>query len=148
MDKRSGRSTGPKKRVVQNGTDEAPKTEYKHKEAFCLMQYICERCFGSEILWNSRDGVTPFIIHCRMCGGAMKHENWKSDRYAPDHVPFPGQRIFIDMPESLKLPAIRWKFVLAKGTQFEIRPEQQKEATQELLKGFREHEPWIIEWPR
>ena len=38
--------------------------EYKHAEAFCLMKYRCEKCGQAEVVWNSRDGVTPFIINC------------------------------------------------------------------------------------
>ena len=39
-------------------------SKYKHAEAYCLMKYKCEKCGKTEILWNSRDGVTPFMIKC------------------------------------------------------------------------------------
>ena len=50
--------------------------KYNHKEAFCLMQYQCEKCGGLEYLWNSRDGVTPFMLGCIKCDGMMQHINW------------------------------------------------------------------------
>ena len=52
--------------------------KYDHGEAFCVMQYKCENdC--REFLWNSRDGVTPFTISCKECGGSMEHINWRDD---------------------------------------------------------------------
>lgn len=71
--------------------------KYIHKEAFCLMLYECKRCGRSETLWNSRDGVTPFIIRCRHCNGDARHINWFMDECKPDHKPKVGQRIFVDM---------------------------------------------------
>lgn len=73
------------------------KQKYNHKEAFCLMLYECERCGESETLWNSRDGVTPFIIRCRHCNGEARHINWFLDECKPNHKPRPSQRIFVDM---------------------------------------------------
>ena len=147
-DKRSGRKAyGPKKRDEKppNG---APAQKFNHPEAFCLMQYQCERCQLSEILWNSRDGVTPFVIGCRVCSGQMKHENWQSDRQVVDYAPFPGQRVFITMPESLRLPLARFRIILAEGTPYAVPKEQQDEFARELAKSFQPDEPWIIEWPR
>lgn len=72
-------------------------TKYNHKEAFCLMLYKCEKCGKVEQLWNSRDGVTPFIINCIDCGGEAIHIEWNSDRCVPDYRPYPGQRIFVNM---------------------------------------------------
>ena|ERR1041385_231833 len=71
------------------------KTQYRHREAFCLMQYR-DRVTGEiELLWNSRDGVTPFIIDSRQ-GNEAEHINWRQDRCVPDFVPKPGMRIFVD----------------------------------------------------
>lgn len=63
------------------------------------MIYQCEECGGTEILWNSRDGVTPFIIDCKHkdCDGEAKHVNWNSDKFAPNHKPEKGDRVFITM---------------------------------------------------
>ncbi len=75
--------------------------EVKHREAYCLMTYRCEQCGTEEVLWNSRDGVTPFCIPCAACGasglGAMSHVRFHEDRRASLYVPQPGQRYFIDM---------------------------------------------------
>ena len=87
----------------------------KHAEAFCLMHY----CFNSfefefllfggrvEIVWNSRDGVTPFCIRCRHCGGEMTHVCWERDVYAPDYKPFAGQRVFVGDPDKPRI--IVWR---------------------------------------
>lgn len=70
-----------------------------HGEAFCHMMYQCQRCRFRETVWNSRDGVTPFIIACQRCGGEAHHINWGNDRYDPTFVPTPGTRIFRDWHE-------------------------------------------------
>ncbi len=73
------------------------KVKYNHAEAFCLMQYGCQKCKKFETLWNSRDGVTPFMITCQHCGGSMSHINWQFDECIPDFNPPAGTRIFIDL---------------------------------------------------
>jgi hypothetical protein len=73
------------------------KTVYRHKEAFCLMQYACKACGFREVIWNSRDGVTPFGVQCRQCKSLENHVNWNQDRCVPDYIPTPGQRIFVDL---------------------------------------------------
>lgn len=49
-----------------------------------------------EIIWNSRDGVTPYNITLRSGKQAM-HVDWHLDRCIPDYVPPSGSRIFIDL---------------------------------------------------
>lgn len=80
-------------------------------EAFMLMQYECSpsdtsrfggpppkpACGNVEIVWNSRDGVTPYVIDCRHCGGQARHVRWHADLYAPDHRPAVGERVFVDL---------------------------------------------------
>lgn len=68
---------------------------HKHKEAFGLMQYQDEVTKDIEILWNSRDGVTPFGIKSRL-GNPSYHINFRQDQCRPDFVPEPGMRIFVD----------------------------------------------------
>jgi len=68
---------------------------YKHREAFCLMQYRDEVTGEVEVLWNSRDGVTPFGITSRS-GNMSRHINFNQDRCVPNFVPEPGMRIFVD----------------------------------------------------
>lgn len=70
--------------------------EYQHAEAFKLMMYQCEECRERERIWNSRDGVTPYIIGCRKCGGEASHVNWERDIYMPGYRPQKGERVFRD----------------------------------------------------
>lgn len=68
---------------------------YQHPEAFCLMRYRDEVTGEIEVLWNSRDGVTPFMIHSK-AGNSTQHVDWRQDRCVPDFIPTPGMRIFVD----------------------------------------------------
>lgn len=70
-----------------------------HAEAYCLMLYQCETCNFMEILYNSRDGVTPFTIKCRICGEAQSHTSFQLDKYMPNFKSYKGMRIFIDLTE-------------------------------------------------
>lgn len=74
----------------------APREKHVHAEAFCLMQYQADDGSETELIWNSRDGVTPFVITLRS-GKQARHVNWGQDVYAPDHRPLPGDRIFADL---------------------------------------------------
>jgi len=77
------------------------KEKYQQGEAFCLMRYRCETCMHTEILWNSRDGVTPFSITCPECekagrpltlsNGLMSHVDWDQDLCYPDYLPGKGE---------------------------------------------------------
>jgi hypothetical protein len=70
---------------------------HNHAEAFSLMPYVCINCGFVETLYNTRDGVTPFIVNCRVCKGEARH-NFK-DRFDPVFQPFEGMRIFVDLTE-------------------------------------------------
>lgn len=67
-----------------------------HAEAFCLMTYATDDGREMEAIWNSRDGVTPFIVHSRS-GIEMTHVDWRKDVRNPNHQPRPGDRIFVDI---------------------------------------------------
>lgn len=69
--------------------------KHQHKEAFHLMNYRC-KCGHQEVIWNERDGVTPFTIPCPSCGDGMgmSHFAFFKDVYAPNHKPHFGQRVF------------------------------------------------------
>lgn len=69
----------------------------KHPEAFRLMLYVSDDGARIETVWNTRDGVTPFVIGGRGDAGAMKHEMWGGDPFARWHVPNVGDRVFVDM---------------------------------------------------
>lgn len=99
------------------------KTEpFRHREAYCLMKYASDGGQVVEWIWNSRDGVTPFIVRSR-CGKEMRHVQWVYDIRIIDYYPLPGERIFVDAtPELLKPKAeemVRKAHPTAGGQAFE-----------------------------
>lgn len=48
----------------------ARRSRHAHPEAFCVMQYFDDDG-NVEFIWNSRDGVTPFVIISRQGLEAM-----------------------------------------------------------------------------
>lgn len=79
-----------------------------HNEAFMLMAYTCEACKMRDVIYNARDGVTPFAVPCRMCdGGLMTHRNWTADVYAREHIPEVGDLMFLDTSAETLLAAKR-----------------------------------------
>ncbi len=80
--------------------------DYKHAEAFMLMSYQCDGCGTQEQVWNSRDGVTPFIVRCDNCNGAAKH-NTKPipDKRITcrDQLPLTVKRVFVGAPDNPQL---------------------------------------------
>jgi len=63
------------------------------------MWYACE-CGHRERIWNSRDGVTPFVVPCPSCGAStLRHVDWKADDARASHTPHEGQRVFVDMTQ-------------------------------------------------
>lgn len=69
---------------------------HDHPEAFCLMKYRADDGSVEELIWNSRDGVTPFVITMQN-GKPGTHINWHEDVYAPGHQLKPGERYFADL---------------------------------------------------
>jgi len=69
---------------------------YVHGEAFMLMRYVSEDGARFEVIWNSRDGVTPFCVHSRD-GVEMRHVDWSRDLRRVDYEPSLGERIFVDL---------------------------------------------------
>ena len=122
--------------------------EHQHKEALCLMWYQCERCEMAEQFWNSRDGVTPFMVSgaCLACGGDMCHVNWRDDDYRPAHIPGPGIGVFFDMPESFKRPIAAGRVNAAGGTKFEVQGQERAEMIEAVMQDFRPGAPWFLRW--
>lgn len=120
--------------------------KYNHAEAFCLMTYRCDSCLHLETFWNSRDGVTPFVViaRCRRCEGDMQHINFRSDVCAPDHIPFRGQGIFIDMPESLKRTVALLR--VKRGVEAGYPTPDPDGIVEEMITGFHVGEPWFTRW--
>ncbi len=96
------------------------KPKYNHAEAFHLMNYKCEKCGYIEKLWNSRDGVTPFVIGCSKCNGAAQHVYWGLDVCLPDFIPLAGTRIFVDITREQAETIARRRIESAEGTNFEL----------------------------
>lgn len=67
---------------------------YKHKEAFCLMTYRSLDGSITERVWNSRDGVTPFMILSKCKKHEMEHVSWEDDKCTPEHSLKDGERYF------------------------------------------------------
>ncbi len=74
-----------------------------HVEAWCLMTYQGElSALGGvaptrEVIWNSRDGVTPFCITAKDSKEKLTHVNWRGDQAAPFYTPKVGDRVFVDL---------------------------------------------------
>jgi hypothetical protein len=122
-------------------------SKYKHGEAFCLMVYEAEDG-ERETLWNSRDGVTPFMITSRS-GKRMQHIDWRSDKATPDFKPLSGMRVFVDATEELVTPELNKYvgkiFTEHAGGYWKTR----EEAFKALLPGWLHdgEAPWTITTP-
>jgi hypothetical protein len=71
---------------------------FRHAEAFCLMYYAADDGSEGELVWNSRDGVTPFVIRLRS-GAEATHSGHivRPKRMPPWWQPPPGMRVFTDL---------------------------------------------------
>jgi hypothetical protein len=77
-------------------------TKHNHAEAFCHMLYHGKAPNGSQItlsIWNSRDGVTPFMLTSEEYGICLQHINWHHDRYDPNYKPRKGDFIWRNFTE-------------------------------------------------
>ena len=73
------------------------KFQFEYAEAYALMTYSAEQMEDeSEVIWNSRDGVTPFVITLRS-GKTATQTRWNDDVRSPGHKPAVGDRIFVDL---------------------------------------------------
>lgn len=69
-------------------------TSYRHREAFALMQYESADGNFGRLIWNSRDGVTPFVVTIE--GVECKHVRWFEDICAPSFNPPDDHLVFVD----------------------------------------------------
>jgi len=125
--------------------DEKNARKYNHGEAFCLMTYQSRDGSAREVLWNSRDGVTPFIISSRD-GTGMEHIDWHRDKPVPDYKPPVGSRIFVDATEELVRPSLE-KYIDrifhdCEGGYWKTREEAYAALLPDWLKPG---SPWIVE---
>ena len=118
-------------------------SKYNHAEAYCLMKYKCEKCGTVETIWNSRDGVTPFIINCEKCNGHMQNIDWNADERKINYIPKIGQRVFIDMPFDYYKVFCR---VRAKQIKDNVKGNTDKlqKIYNNLVKEYNKNEPFII----
>lgn len=87
-------NSGASKSVVRISVCATDESGYKHVEAFCRMKYVDDR--GNAVwIWNSRDGVTPYVVSIE--GREFRHVEWHRDRQRPNHVPEPGEYVFVDL---------------------------------------------------
>ena len=77
-------------------------------------------CGHEEVVWNSRDGVTPFAIACRGCGGEAHHAEWSRDVYNPEYRPRRGERIFRDGTPDEARAIMRRRLEMGRGTDYEV----------------------------
>lgn len=74
-------------------------TEYRHKEAFAVMHYASRDSAVNHIVWNSRDGVTPFGF--TRDGVEVFHVRWSDDRCLPHFRPLKHMLVFVTEHPSL-----------------------------------------------
>jgi len=107
---------------------------------------------NEEWIWNSRDGVSPFCLMSPQ-GLEARHVEWSRDRYAPNHVPEIGDRIFVDMtPDRAKQLAETWFDRMSQlpdyGEEFrKTFPDREMAVTEkafENLKAFWPHSPDVV----
>lgn len=119
---------------------------YKHPEAFCLMKYQSEDGEEEEILWNSRDGVTPFFIGNKVGTKSMKHINWNEDVRAIGHKPQPGDRVFMDLSKEDNIAYTKVKVdELWEHEEFALKDqfESKEEAVESLTAGWQPGSPCV-----
>lgn len=91
---------------------EITQSELTQAEAFCVMECQCEKCKKVELLWNSRDGVTPFIISSGCCEGERaNHINFKNDAFNPSLPKYiPINRVFVSHTKESALASATARF--------------------------------------
>lgn len=118
--------------------------DYRHKEAYCLMFYACDKCHVAVRFWNSRDGVTPFVVirRCEFCQGDMQHVDFHLDVCAPDHRPERGQGVFTDMPVSLKKTYAHLRMLSARAEGYTTDDDMERT----IRESFPPGEPFFFRW--
>lgn len=117
---------------------------YQHTEAYCIMFYKCDKCHAVERFWNSRDGVTPFVVlrRCALCQGDMQHFEFHMDECNPDHRPYRGQGVFTDMPDALKRTYAHLRALSFRAEGYEIDADTERA----VEKDFQPGTPFFFRW--
>lgn len=118
-------------------------TKHIHGEAFNLMTYFCKDCGHKEIIWNSRDGVTPFGCGCPSCGKTLLHSDWGKDTYAPSHKLLSNQKYWRDgTPEEAeafmrkRIELYRDKYPISTGEAEKLYRQAREGTLSEFQKGW------------
>lgn len=107
-----------------------------HREAFALMQYESAETPSPSVrrvVWNSRDGVTPFGFTDPTTGIGLTHVRWNEDRYAPDHTPDADQLVFVTEHPSLDEFRTRARSMVERAPQYAPPPGPERDALIEQL---------------
>ena len=119
--------------------------KYIHKEAFCLMRYKCTECGHEEIIWNSRDGVTPFGTACPDCSASMLHVDWGYDTCEPEYSLNRFQKFWRNGTQAEARISLQNRFTSMKGTKYERTNKEVKVIIEEILaEGSEFPEGWPI----
>jgi hypothetical protein len=66
--------------------------KFNHAEAFCWMYYSSEDGTIGIWIFNSRDGVTPFML--KYGGVELRHSHWQKDLQQPEYKPKAGDLVW------------------------------------------------------
>ena len=124
--------------------------KYLHGEAFMLMNYASDDGKVKEVLWNSRDGVTPFCLNS-VDDMEMRHVDWQHDIRSTLHVPEVGSRMFIDLTKDRMLECKRryvdvyWEGEYSMKDHPELGPLGKEGAALSLAYSeWQDHEPDVV----
>lgn len=110
------------------------------------MPYDCRACGMREWIWNSRDGVTPFIVGCQACRGEAQHTDWRLDQYLPNYVPKPHERVFVNFTPEAALEVATRMVARSDGTPYELAGAVREWViADEAARWVRDGEPDLIE---
>lgn len=118
---------------------------HQHGEAFMLMRYVCKNCGHDELIWNSRDGVTPFGVGCSKCDkGIANHIDWGWDAYVPNHRLRHKQRFFRDGTTDEAVKSMERRFEAMKDD-YPLEPGEKEEMLSVIRKN--ESTEFLPGWP-
>lgn len=110
------------------------KTEHRYGEAFCLMLYQGKDSKRIVDIWNSRNGVTPFMVD--IDGEQYQHIEFRMDRRVPDHRLRPGDYFFRDVTE---LDAARYAALVVDRHYPNLREDKRARKIAELTPQMHRH---------
>jgi hypothetical protein len=126
------------------------KGKHEQREAFHVMEYCCGDLRHSFFVWNSRDGVTPFIVQCPDCDKDSQHVHWEDDVYAPDNKPETGQWAFVDltieMARAYRLVFVERFWDSHMKEMFGTKKRAVEDLAQNDVKAFAPHTPHLTRW--